>query len=278
MTLLFFLTETGPVTRNDQTEGEKFLKALGALRAHGGGDCPELAFTGMVNALDAGPQPGSSMFVFTDAPPKDADDNKDNVVEIAYDLDVKVNFFFTRGCGLSERFKPFHDVASETGGLVRALKRTEDLKALGDLVSRSLEKSVPISSGTGIPSARRKRATDMKYKISVDDSIEKITVSVTTQNSESGVSLIDPKGKVIESGVVLTGGVVYTIDKPLTGVYQLIVPASAGKHTYKVSGVSGMNVDFGHYYVSIAKRGTRIPVPLDQPLQGRLPLFFFPVL
>ena len=253
------------------------MKDLGELKAHGGDDCPELAFTGMVDALDAGPEPGSSMFVFTDAPPKDTDDNKNTVINIAHDLDVKINFFITRGCGLSHYFKPFHDVAAETGGLVRTLKKTEDLKKLGDLVASSLQKSVPISSGTGGYSTYRKRAVDvgMKYRISVDDSIETITVSVATENSGRAVRLVDPKRKVVKSRVLLTQGVVYTIDKPLSGVYKLIVPASAGKHTYKVSGVSGMNIDFGHYYVAIAKRGTRIPVPLDQPLEGMLLLFSY---
>ena len=58
------------------------MKALRALSAHGGGDCPELAFTGMENALEEGPEVGSSMFVFTDASPKDAH-KLDSVVENA---------------------------------------------------------------------------------------------------------------------------------------------------------------------------------------------------
>ena len=249
------------------------------MSAHDGDDCPELAFTGMENALEEGPEVGSSMFVFTDASPKDAH-KLDSVVENAYDLDIKINFFVARhGCGFNS-LKPFYDVASKTNGRVYEFKTTADLKSLGqEVVSNNLGYPVWVSSATGGSTGRRKRTTDMEYKISVDDSIEKITLSVTTENSDSAdVSLIDPKGKNINTRVLLTRGVVYTIDKPLSGVYKLIVPASAGKHTYKVSGVSGMNIDFGHYYVAIAKRGTRIPVPLDQPLEGMLLLFSYRVL
>ena len=130
--MFFFGIGTGPLTRKDEGEGAEFLKALQALTAHGGGDCPELAFTGMVNALEAGPQPGSSMFVFTDASAKDADKDV-SVISDAQDLDVKINFFTTNGCGSPGSLKPFYDVARKTDGLAYSLKTTTDLKQLGQL-------------------------------------------------------------------------------------------------------------------------------------------------
>jgi len=45
---------------------------IAAIDPNYGGDCPELAFTGMLNGLNKFPQQGSSMFVFPDASPKDA--------------------------------------------------------------------------------------------------------------------------------------------------------------------------------------------------------------
>lgn len=263
------MTETGPITRKSETEGEEFLKALRALTAHSGGDCPELAFKGMLDALEEGPQTGSSMFVFTDASAKDAE-KLDSVVEDALDEEIKINFFITSGCGSSDSLQPFRDVASKTGGRMYQLKTTADLKRLGqEVVSSCMQRPVSVSSGLGNSIGRRKRTTGKEYKISVDDSIERVTVSVTTQNSGRSVNIIDPTGRAVtKDRVDLTKGVAFTIDKPLTGVYKLIVPASAGTHTYEVNGASEMNIDFGHYYVAVAKRGTRIPVPLDQPLKG----------
>ena len=165
---ILFATETGPLTKKDSKEGEQFLKALRALSAHGGDDCPELAFTGMENALDAGPQDSSSMFVFTDAPPKDAEDNKDTVIDKAHDQDVKINFFITHGCDPSDSFKPFYDVAYETGGHVYELKKTTDLKQLGKLVSTSMQNPILLSTGTGNSIGRRRRTTGMEYRISAD--------------------------------------------------------------------------------------------------------------
>ena len=268
----FNSAETGPLTRKNETEGEGFLNALEALKAHDGGDCPELAFTGMLNALNAGPQLGSSMFVFTDAPPKDASKyNRTSVINRALDLEIKINFFATAGCG-SSKFQPFHDVAKETGGLVYPLRNTLDLQQLGKLITTSLRSPTSIGGGKGEDSSgKRKRSASQEYSILVDDSIERISISVTTEFSVTDIRLVDPTKTSVTAGrVKLTKGVVYNLETPKQGVYKLIIPARAGKHEYKVDAVSGINIDFGHYYVAISKRGTRIPVPLDQPLEGML--------
>ena len=275
---------TGPVTIKNETEGDDFVTALRALRATGGGDCPELAFKGMINALESGPQPGSSMYVFTDASAKDAtEDNKDTILDLAHSLDVKINFF-TRGdtgCGRGGGgFEPYENLASETGGLVYPLRSSRELTKVGKLIATSLRGSTSIGSGSsgGSTSGRRRRAAETQYPISVDDSVESLTISVTTQNSGASISLVDPSGNTVTLGrVLLLKGVVYNIAKPVTGVYRLIVPASVGKHKYQVNAVSGLNIDFGHYYVFVAKRGRRIPVPLEQPLQGFLAKAFVTV-
>ena len=269
---LFLSAETGPLTRKNETEGEGFLKALEALKLNSGGDCPELAFTGMLNALNAGPRIHSSMFVFTDARAKDASKyNRISVIDRALDLEIKINFFVTPGCD-SSTFQPFHDVAKETGGLVYPLRNTLDLQQLGKLVTTSLQSPTSIGVGKGEDSSgKRKRSASQEYSIPVDDSIERISISVTTEFSVTDIRLIDPiKTPVTTGRVQLIKGVIYNFKRPKQGLYTLIIPANAGKHDYKVDAVSGINIDFGHYYVAISKRGTRIPVPLDQPLKGKL--------
>ncbi|XP_062590451.1 von Willebrand factor A domain-containing protein 7-like [Saccostrea cucullata] len=52
------------------TSGEEMKKQLQSLRANGGGDCPEMALHGMINAMKIA-QPGSCVFFFTDADAKD---------------------------------------------------------------------------------------------------------------------------------------------------------------------------------------------------------------
>ena len=105
------------MTVKNETQGQEFITALEALVPNGGADCPELVFKGMIDALNANPQPGSSMYVFTDAPPKDnTTENIDEVINIAADLEVLINFFSTHGCDTREDQAVYSRVATDTGG------------------------------------------------------------------------------------------------------------------------------------------------------------------
>lgn len=74
-----------------------FVKNIKNLTPHDGGDCPEYAFTGMLEALYQEPEWGSPMYVFTDAGPKDAND--EFVEEMKHlaseEYGVTINFFTT---------------------------------------------------------------------------------------------------------------------------------------------------------------------------------------
>ena len=67
-------SEKGRVFRKNagNESGNEFIAKIKELRAHGGGDCPEMAFKGIIEALNAGPENDSPLYIFTDAPPKDA--------------------------------------------------------------------------------------------------------------------------------------------------------------------------------------------------------------
>ena len=82
----------------DEIEAGEFVQAINDLMPHGGGDCPEYAFTGMLEALYQDPQWGSPMYVFTDAGPKDATDEFiEEVKHLASpeEYGVTINFFTT---------------------------------------------------------------------------------------------------------------------------------------------------------------------------------------
>ena len=88
--------DTPRVIYRDDTEGALFVQDIKALKAHGGGDCPELTFKGILEALFETPLWGSPMYVFTDASPKDATDaNIRDVRDLAEDYGVTINFFTT---------------------------------------------------------------------------------------------------------------------------------------------------------------------------------------
>ena len=80
----------------EESEAGEFVKAINALTANGGGDCPEYTFTRMLEAIYQWPEWGSPMYVFTDAGPKDA--SEENIQELQYfadDFGVTINFLIT---------------------------------------------------------------------------------------------------------------------------------------------------------------------------------------
>ena len=115
----FLVGALKPTITRLTTELAQFAEDIGAINPNGGGDCPELAFTGKINGLSSGPQYGSSMFVFTDAAPKDATlDNMENVIGGAFGFDVKISFFTVTNplCDPNPDYSKYQKIADETGG------------------------------------------------------------------------------------------------------------------------------------------------------------------
>ena len=65
-----------------------FNNALDSLSAHGGGDSPEYSLSGILLGLETC-EPGSKMFVFTDAAAKDSF-QKETVLALAQAKEIKV--------------------------------------------------------------------------------------------------------------------------------------------------------------------------------------------
>ena len=263
--------ETGPVTYH--TEAKQFQDAINALFASGGGDCPELAIKGILDGLLASPKSGSPLYVFTDASAKDATiDNIDEVLYIAKTLGVTINFFTTGSCDGS--YDPFVKIASETCGQMLQLSTSHELGQLSGITGVALEGTTCLRNGnSGSLNGKKKRSlreSSFSYSIPVDDSTEKIIISVSTENENPSINLTDPTGASVGSGKVsLYKGAIYEINNPRPGTWELIVSSRAGKHNYLIKGSSETNVDFEYFFVMIPTRGiSRKPIPISHPLLG----------
>lgn len=95
MVIIIFI-EMGKVIFEEDTNAAGFVRAISSLKASGGGDCPEFAMTGIINAIDEGPEAGSPMYVFTDASAKDASEkNIRGIITMAKMEDITINFYTT---------------------------------------------------------------------------------------------------------------------------------------------------------------------------------------
>ena len=153
---LLFL-ETGPLTYKETGKGKEFKKAIEKLRGHGGGDCPELTFKRILDAMTAGPKYGSPLYVFTDA--SATKENIDEVLLWAEEMSITINFFATGLCGMST-YKPFEDLAKETCRYMFNLARSSDLKRLSAITSGALVGATCLhKGGRGNAIGKKKQST-----------------------------------------------------------------------------------------------------------------------
>ena len=233
-----------------------------------------MAFKGILEALKKGPVGGSPLYVWTDAPPKDAtDDNIEEATNRAKLLGINVYFFLTTGCvDPSSSLKPFEKLARDTCGQVFELPKDSSSIAEMKNVTKHLlgEKSCKGGGLTIEPIGKKKRdVSSSVYRLLVDDTMEKIIVTVSSENSNATINLKDPRGSFVTSGKSVVFKVtIFELENPSPGIWQLVVPSEAGKHTYLLKGSSRTNVVFDLIFAIPRQMGRPLPIPY--PLKGEL--------
>ena len=94
-------------------------------------------------------------------------------------------YFFTTGlCGKTS-YKPFEDLAKETSGQMFELPK--DTKQLSKMTTITKALLNPMTSATGgglVFPGVMKRSASSEYRLPFDDTMEKVTVSVTTKTGD----------------------------------------------------------------------------------------------
>lgn len=91
-------TDRGAVTTEVSTgDRGQFHDKYHALNPGLGGDCPEMFYTGLLRAIELS-NPGSTCFVFTDAPAKDTW-LKENAMGAAQEKSMRLQVYLSPGCG-----------------------------------------------------------------------------------------------------------------------------------------------------------------------------------
>ncbi|XP_065886855.1 uncharacterized protein [Dysidea avara] len=220
--------------------------AVNVIRANGGGDCPELGMTGILNALSLA-NPDSNVIVLTDASPKDANRTQE-VIDKATELRNSIHFFLSRsGCG---DFSPYLEVANATFGIV--VNRIDDFEAFvefADKVGRFSFDLVDTDSGS-----KKKRQTPENC-ITFSTSTFTQSINILFSSVSSAITITGPSG-VVET--VTTSGTIatYSNNDPEAGVYSV---CSVGTFKHSLSTTS--DLDFFVDYIDADISSTSLPVP-----------------
>lgn len=247
----------------------ELLSAVNAIIVSGGGDCPELANTALLKAINAASE-SSILYFFSDAGSKDRQ-LLTSVFSRAREKSIYINFGLTGSCSpiagtstgsADEANTRGGDVASmsgidvasisgideayirsaeETGGQLFFVNSTEVTK-LYDLIEPELKGgSTTVFSSKGTLST-----TSTSFDTPVDSTMTSLVISALI-SSKGSITLRRPSGIAVSPSdpdarfAVLASGCIITVANPTTGIWKIEI-SGAGNYSVNARGVS--TIDF----------------------------------
>lgn len=210
-----------------------YLAAVNSLFPSGGGDCPELAFTGLLQAVTRSKR-DSSLFLFTDASSKDAL-LAPAVIAAALVKQVRITPLLTGSCSPID--PGYVAVAEQTGGQLFFLSPFELGQAF-DLVAPQLQ-------GDFVTVARAQRTLAggaVELPVPIDATMERAIFSLSATDPVT-MSLLDPAGLPVLAGQpgvtvrTFSGGRLIRVEAPQPGPWRVVLGGS-GQANVAVQGNS----------------------------------------
>ena len=183
------------------------IDAVNKLKASGGGDCPELAMTGLYQAL-LHSLPESTIYCFTDADAKDEHRRKE-VMSLALKKKVKITFLLAGSCKRRKkrhleqsfifrrlnRFKRsgqsqtlYQAIAAQTGGQVLETSKAGIADALKIIDRGASDKSSVSLRKVELLDIRESRAqyfSGHSFYVHIDSTLESLVLTLTASGSPS---------------------------------------------------------------------------------------------
>ncbi|XP_034836584.1 hemicentin-2-like [Maniola hyperantus] len=210
------------------------------IQIHGGGDCPELAMSGIELALENS-KPNSLLYVFTDASAKDY--NKfERVKSLSQKKSTQVTFLLTGLCGdtTTPDYLVFEKLSEATSGQVFNIERDDVKKVIDYIIETIKHKKTTLDKKTFRSGVASKNMT-----FSVDSKIWDVMVSVSAANPEFRILGPDNAEVAVEK---ITATATTSIGKLKTnpGVYTIIMNSDASSKPTSVVITGSTAVTFRH--------------------------------
>lgn len=229
-----------PFTSLFQTRNStEFLNALENVIIEGGGDCPELAMEGIINALNVS-EPNTFAYVLTDA---DALDyfRVNEVLNLVQEKQIIVNFLLTSNCFGAEdiQFQVYSIIAKFSGGIVFDMLRSEVKDVMISISSQLDSKYVPINA------FEYPKDNVSITELKIDASFSLITIAINGINPSIEVQKGDDDGNFIDTIIEYESSSFKIISFNATENFYKIITTALSDYSLRIGGLSDVKMKFG---------------------------------
>lgn len=248
------------VTKNSS----ELLYELSKISPYDGGDCPELAIQGLINALEAS-LPNSVAYVFTDASAKDFD-KKDIAIDLVQKKQITVNFLVTGHCGhinLPE-FKVYEEISRASGGQVFNMKSNEIkevLEQITEILNLDLVSIDSFDYGAGEESIS---------PITVDSTYKNISVIITGVNPKMLIKNEDDE--IVDFTIEFENSNMKYVTFKAEDLKYFIAAFAGSEYSIRVVGNSDLKMAFGFSLEKPNGRSETLTQPFDN-IENYLSIF-----
>ncbi|XP_056361302.1 LOW QUALITY PROTEIN: hemicentin-2 [Oenanthe melanoleuca] len=252
--------EVGPVTLT--TDPQLFQQRLRELHVQGGGDCPEMS-VGAIRAAVEISNPGSFIYVFSDARAKDYE-QQEELLRLLQRKQSQVVFVLTGDCGDRSHpgYRVYERIAATSSGQIFHLDKQQVTEVL-----KWVEEAIQASK-VHLLSTDHEEGAENTWQVPFDPSLKEVTISLS--GPAPGIKVQDPAGKVLEKGRGLkellsipNSAMVVALEPYEPGTW-LVTTRSSGRHSLRITGIS--NVNFQASFSSQPEFD--LSQPGEQPVQG----------
>ncbi|HEX2252730.1 MAG TPA: hypothetical protein VHQ65_05650 [Thermoanaerobaculia bacterium] len=198
-----------------------FLGQVNALFPAGGGDCPELANSGLLQAVSRS-EKDSSLFLFTDASSKDGL-LAPAVIATALAKRVKITPVLTGSCSPID--PAFAAIAEQTGGQLFFLSPFELGNVFGLVTPQLRDDFVTLLRALRTLSAG---SPVEEVVVPVDATLDRVIFALSSTDSVT-MTVLRPDGTAVAPGspgvsiVTLSGGRLITVETPQPGSWRMVL-------------------------------------------------------
>jgi von Willebrand factor A domain-containing protein 7 len=245
------------------TEPAPFKSAISSLFASGGGDCPELAVGGVLQALSQAGT-GGDLFMFTDASAKDSA-NVGAAVALASTKKITIHEPLFGSCSPID--PAYIRLAAATGGEYFVLSRSEagSIARLSDFVVRPNKVSIAIVDDTltGAPKS---------FQVPIDSTLRSATF---VASGAVTMSIIRPNGTPVGAAdpnvtsIALSAGRIVSVSTPDVGLWAVTLTGT-GDVSFRVTGEGTADLESFRFLEPRGRPGHQGYYPISgQPLTGQ---------